>query len=182
MNKIKTYRTWQIIYIFCIIIYIYYCLKYGAIVSLCDSGDTVNDFIINDTNIDCEKNSGNNNPEAISVSSQGLLFKFKRKLSWYISEKRSGKYNSYNEFKNSFSSDIRLKDIIKKDLNATFDFEAKRQNLKNKKDNDYYKLRADIKEQANTIRAKRHEEASKSDWYKNNKIKEASKSNWYNNK
>lgn len=176
MNKNKIYTTWQIIYIICAIFSTYYYLKFGAILLLCDSGEAVNDFIINDTNIDCERNSGSNNSGDPSLSSQGLLFKFKRKLSWYLSGKKSGKYNTYNEFKKSFSSGIKLKDIIKKD------FDARRQALRVKEYNNRNKLRENIKLEAASRRLERYKEASKSDWYKNKKDKEASKSNWYNNK
>jgi hypothetical protein len=74
--------------------------------SLCDS-TSVHDFV-NDT---------------VIISSEGEVSKFTRlynsfkcKVSWYALDKDNPLYSSYNEYKKSWNTNTRLRDIIKADL------------------------------------------------------------------
>lgn len=99
---------------------------------LCDSSE-VNKFFtenISNENINSNNIEDNNNGNIDSTEfNNGLFFKIKRKLSWHIYGKKSGEFNSYNDFKNSFNSKIKFRDIIKKDFKSTCNAAEKHRNI-----------------------------------------------------
>jgi hypothetical protein len=110
MNKYKHVRIsiWSIINIICILIYIYYILN-GEVL-LCDSNESINEFIV-DTTHDSDSNSTHPVP--------GLFSRFKRRLFWYINGKKSRQFSSYSEYKNYWNSNSEqnsLWKIIKDDF------------------------------------------------------------------
>jgi len=85
---------------------------------------------INNENINSNNVEGNNgNTDSTGFDSNGLLFKIKRRISWHIYGKKSGEYNTYNDFKNSFNSKIKFRDIIKNDFKSTCNAAEKHRNI-----------------------------------------------------
>ena len=98
---------WLIINIVCIFIYVYYIISCGDFL-LCDnSGESINDFVVETTQDDD------------SHPVPGILFRLKRRLFWYINAKKSGQFNSYDEFKDSYTSNNSVWKIIKDDFKKT---------------------------------------------------------------
>lgn len=128
MNDNKTFNYSQICYVICIVlIYTYFKFKYGAVL-LCDSVEHINEIsneewrnteVWNNSNSNSNNNDSNNDHSNLVDPKIGLIYRFKRRLFWYISERKSGKYNTYNDYKTSFNSDKRIWDIIKNDFNAS---------------------------------------------------------------
>ena len=107
-NKYFAIPIWQIINIICLLFYIYNIFYVGEVV-LCDSNESINDFVAGTTQDD---DLDSIHPPA------GLFFKFKRKLSWYINGKKSGEFSSYNEYKDCWTNNSIWK-ILKDDFRKT---------------------------------------------------------------
>jgi hypothetical protein len=122
MKPNTTFKINTFICIACILIYIIYHINFSPFI-LCDSGETINnivDGINNDGKItgDYDKNKDYN--EFTELDKYSLpLFKFKRRLYWYVTAKKSGKFNSYDDYKISFNSKMKLWDIVKEDFKKT---------------------------------------------------------------
>lgn len=111
MNKyINLKRSiWWWINIICLFIFVNYVISCSEIM-LCDnSGESINELFVETTQED----------DSLPVT--GMVFRFKRKLFWYINAKKSGQFNSYDEFKGSYTSNKSLWKIIKDDLKRTQD-------------------------------------------------------------
>lgn len=102
-NDIKISILW-IINLICILIYTYYILK-GEVL-LCDSNESINDFIV-DTRQDNDSNPIYTHPTL------GLFSKFKRKCFWYIKGKKSGQFSSYNDYINYWNTNSEENNIWK---------------------------------------------------------------------
>jgi len=112
MNKQFKVPVWLIIYIICILIYIYFIIFNGEVL-LCDSNESINDFVV-------EKNQSSDSHSTHPLPD--FFSKFKRKVSWYINGKKSGQFSSYSEYKDYWNSSIErdsLWKIIKDDLRKT---------------------------------------------------------------
>jgi hypothetical protein len=71
---------------------------------LCDnSGESINELFV-------ETNEEEGEPPI------GILFRLKRRLFWYTNAKKIGTFNSYNEFKDSYTSNDSIWKIIKDDF------------------------------------------------------------------
>ncbi len=88
-------------------------------VLLCDS---ISEVEVSDTGVikkDSNLNTGN--IAGSLETSTGLFLKYKnilkRKAYWYFNDKYSGKYNSYDDFKNSWNSNTSFRSDLKTTLN-----------------------------------------------------------------
>lgn len=79
--------------------------------NMCDS-NSLHDFIINNS----DNRTSDRHEEFNNFS---FYTSFKCRLSWYVLDKSSGKYSSFNEYKRNWDSSIRLRDIIKADLDRS---------------------------------------------------------------
>ena len=107
-------KTVWIIYIVFILLYIQYIIIFGDIL-LADSNGSINDFVIEEIT----ENNNDESPATYPITSPGILFRLRRRFSWYINGKKSGQYSSYSDFKSSWTPNNTLWDEIKKDLNKT---------------------------------------------------------------
>jgi hypothetical protein len=81
-----------------VLIYVIYCILFGDIL-LCDSSDIVTN--VGDGATDGVENNTEGRDYGYPVVNPGLALRIKRRISWYISGKKSGNYSSYSEFKDS---------------------------------------------------------------------------------
>lgn len=97
-----------IINVICVLIYINSIIFNGEII-LCDSNECINDFVADPTQ--------DNNTHSIHPTT-GIFIRFKRKLSWYINGKKSGRFSSYDEYKDTWTNTSLWK-TIKDDFRKT---------------------------------------------------------------
>jgi hypothetical protein len=110
----------------------------------CDSG-SIQDFLINERDINYEVNDINNNKDIKvkdnHLNSTYLSFadRIRRRISWYVVGKNKADFKNYNEYKEAWNPNIKLrselKSFFKDDINKSLDT----------KPNDGSRLMADIK-------------------------------------
>lgn len=113
INKNFKLSVLRLIYIICILLYLHYIINWGDIL-LANGNDSINDFVIDEVTQNNEES-----PSTYPIISPGILFRFRRKLSWYITGKNSGNFSSYDDFKASWVPKNTLWNEIKEDFNRT---------------------------------------------------------------
>ena len=108
----------MLIYFAFVVIYLYFTT---IDVLLCSSHTPINEFLIDSSN-----EANYNNPDNIDINKNdsvlfdtnpSIFFKVKRSFSWYFVAKNSGKFDNYNQFKNTYESNkIKLWDMIKMNI------------------------------------------------------------------
>lgn len=116
MNKINI--IWNILIVMLIILLLLCFFDSLSHINLCDSGSM--DGPYETTNND---NHDNNNVTYTNLTRWQLKDRFRRRIYWYVTVKKSGRYNTYDEYKITWNPEVNvwkdLKSFIKNDFNNT---------------------------------------------------------------
>jgi len=113
---------------------------------LCDSNISIENFITDNA---ANEESNNETPRQYPVPNPGLFLRFRRRVSWYISGKKSGKHDSYNDFKNTWEDKTSLWNEIKADFKGTKDSAIKHRQISDQKNEGIMKAIRDSRAQKN---------------------------------